>query len=232
MEEILEAFWYYKTSNMYTALPCSVIKVVNGLNEQRVDVKPLINKLFKDDTSTEVPVILAVPVIFPASKTSAFTFPVAVGDTVLCVFSQRSMDTFKAGSGQASTPNDFRRFSNRDAVAIPGLFPFGQAVNNPSKRTLSHSTTDAVIVHNIGTANEAELRIKPTGKVEITSPLQVEVNAPSTVINAASNTVNGNVKVNGNVNATGDVVAGTVSLKTHVHSGVQTGAGNTGIPVG
>lgn len=52
----------------------------------------------------------------------------------------------------------------------------------------------------------------------------------------ASVRVEGDFVVNGditadNVTATGDVVAGTVSLKTHVHSGVTTGGGSSGPPV-
>jgi len=41
-----------------------------------------------------------------------------------------------------------------------------------------------------------------------------------------------NIIATGNVNVTGDVTADGISLKTHVHSGVMTGSGNTGAPVG
>lgn len=45
----------------------------------------------------------------------------------------------------------------------------------------------------------------------------------------------GNVNVTGDINVTGDVIADsdgdTISLHTHIHSGVTTGVGNTGIPV-
>ena len=36
---------------------------------------------------------------------------------------------------------------------------------------------------------------------------------------------------NGNITATGDIRAGAISLESHVHSGVQTGSGNTGAPL-
>jgi hypothetical protein len=39
------------------------------------------------------------------------------------------------------------------------------------------------------------------------------------------------VTIQGNLNVTGDVVANGISLDTHVHSGVQTGSGDTGPPV-
>ncbi len=41
----------------------------------------------------------------------------------------------------------------------------------------------------------------------------------------------GEVYLTGNLNVSGDVIAGTVSLKNHVHSGVTTGTSNTGTPV-
>lgn len=40
----------------------------------------------------------------------------------------------------------------------------------------------------------------------------------------------GNMTVTGTLTGTTDVVGGGKSLKTHTHSGVTTGAGNTGVP--
>ena len=43
-------------------------------------------------------------------------------------------------------------------------------------------------------------------------------------------TVSGKVTVSGDVAAQGDVKAGSISLKTHTHGGVQTGSGTAGAP--
>ncbi len=40
----------------------------------------------------------------------------------------------------------------------------------------------------------------------------------------------GNLYVDGNINVTGDVVAGTISLKTHKHGGVVPGGALTAVP--
>lgn len=40
----------------------------------------------------------------------------------------------------------------------------------------------------------------------------------------------GDITLTGKIEATGDIKAGTVSLKSHVHPGVQSGAGTTGLP--
>lgn len=178
-ESAVKAFFEYQMRNVYTAIPAQVVQVRDA-GQQKVDVKPLVNMVFPDwEDSEEWPTILSVPLMYPASSTSAFTFPVKAGDTVLLVFNQSCIDVFKAGDGTAAPPSDYRVFNMRDAVAIPGLFPFGMAVNQPSKHTLTHSTDDAVLVHNLGTSNECEIRLKATGKVEITSPLQVDVTAPA-----------------------------------------------------
>lgn len=43
--------------------------------------------------------------------------------------------------------------------------------------------------------------------------------------------IHGDVTVQGKIEATGDVKAGTISLKTHKHGGVQSGGSQTGTPV-
>lgn len=167
-DEVLDDFFKYKTSEMYTAINCRVVVVRNNGEDQRIDVQPLPNRMLQDGTERPATTILNVPVMFPASKKASLTFPIDVGDTVLCVFSQRSLDTFKAQSDNSTySLQDRRRFSLRDAVAIPGLFPFDLAINDPKKRKWTHSTRDLVIVNNIGSAQECEIRLKENGDIQM-----------------------------------------------------------------
>lgn len=53
----------------------------------------------------------------------------------------------------------------------------------------------------------------------------------STVLVSDTVDIVGDVTVNGKLTATDDVVAGSVSLKNHKHSGVSAGAAQTGAPV-
>lgn len=63
----------------------------------------------------------------------------------------------------------------------------------------------------------------PAGStVAITADGGVTVNGPVTI--------NGDFQVNGAITATGDVQAGSISLQSHVHTGVQSGSSNTGGP--
>lgn len=50
-------------------------------------------------------------------------------------------------------------------------------------------------------------------------------------VEAGTITMKGNVVITGSVTASGDVTGNGKSLDTHIHSGVQTGSGNTGEPV-
>lgn len=94
--------------------------------KQLVDVKPLLKESYRAENGEEIieslPVITNVPVVFPGAGGFRLTFPVAVGDTVLLVFADRSIDSWLDQGGEAS-PLDERRHHLKDAIAIPGLHP-------------------------------------------------------------------------------------------------------------
>ncbi len=218
--EALKVSFDYQIRSVYTALPCIIVNI-KSLSEMRVDVQPQVNIIRPDGTDVPHPPILSVPLMFPVSSMGGLTFPVQNGDTVLCVFNSKCIDMFKAGNGDPARPLDLRIFDKRDAVAIVGLFPFSESPNHPKERTWSHDTKDTVLVHNIGSGNEAEIRIKKDGRIIVNSNKEVEVNASSVTVNATNITLNGNLMVNGTVTATGDVVGAGKSLSTHTHN--QTG---------
>jgi hypothetical protein len=225
LEELLKSSFWSEMNKVYTAMPCIVINVHNNFEEQLVDVQPSLNILLQNGETRPRPPILSVPVIQPATNTSALTMPVNKGDTVLCVFSMRAIEIWQESDGKPTTPNNHAKFHDKDAFAIVGLFPRKNAINNPRKRTYTHSTADLVVAHNIGKSSEVEMRFKPDGKVIINSTTAVEVNCNEATINAESeitfNTPNatftGNVQVDQTLTATTDVVGGGISLKDHLH---------------
>lgn len=104
------------------ALPATVQSYDASM--QTVDVKPLLrDQLENEDGELDelsLPVINAVPVVFPGAGGFRLTFPIAAGDTVLLVFSDRSIDEWQ-DLGTETTPQDVRRHALSDAIAIPGL---------------------------------------------------------------------------------------------------------------
>lgn len=232
-EELLKAAIWSQLNKVYTAMFCIVIGVHNDFEEQLVDVQPSLNKYKLDGTGVERPPILGVPVAMFGNSKSAVTFPVEVGDTVLCIFSMRAIEVWQESDGNPTTPNNRAKFHEKDAMAITGFFPRRLAVNNPSNRSLPHDTKDLVVAHNIGSENESEVRFKASGDIIINSPTKVEVNCQNAVVNSESLSVNcpdtiwtGDVYLVGSLTATVDVEAGGISVKGHKHDvkNVQSGS--------
>ena len=254
LQEVLVAAFQNQMSNVNTAIPCIVVAVRDSLNGAMVDIQPTVNQRFKDGEVKERPVVLGVPVAFPVSSTAGLTFPIKVGTTGIAVFSMRNLDAWKNSSGRPTTPLNFAKFDKGDAMFIPGIQPPGESINNPSKRTWPHSTEDVVLVNNIGTANECEVRLKASGDIVINTNQNVEVNCKNANVTAtqditlacvnldvtattATFDISGGTTWIGNINQTGNyTVAGTllfngINFATHKHTGVQTGPGNTGGPI-
>lgn len=232
LQETLTAAFQHQMNNVYTSIPCIVVAV--SLDKQMVDIQPAINQKMKDGTTKERPVIMGVPVQFPVSKTAGFTFPVSVGDTGLAVFSMRNMDAWKSGNGRPASPMNFAKMDKSDAIFIPGVQPTGIAVNNPAKRIWDHSTADTVMVNGIGTANEAEVRIKPGGAILIrtSGSISVECDSADVLANSSASITTPDLTINamntswtGNVTHTGTFSFNGIIFATHVH-GASPGPSN------
>jgi len=86
-------------------------------------VVPMLRRKYVDeDSAVELPVISGVPVLFYRAGDSWVKIPVAAGDYVLLVFSERSLDLWIERGGSID-PEDPAKFSLNDAVAYPGIYP-------------------------------------------------------------------------------------------------------------
>lgn len=113
-----------RLADVHVALPASVERYNPTL--QLIDAKPLLRQMVEGEDGAEVslslPVVTNVPVIFPGASGFRLTFPLAKGDVVLLVVSERSLDRWKTVGGEVN-PVDLRTHHISDAVAIPGLHP-------------------------------------------------------------------------------------------------------------
>lgn len=253
MQEALNAAMQSQSNQMHTAIPCIVVAVRDSLQGAMVDIQPTINQRFKDSTSKERPVILGVPVSFPVSLDAGLTFPVRIGTTGMAVFSMRNMDAWKSGNGRPATPLNFAKFDKGDAMFIPGIQPPGVSVNNPAKRTWTHSTEDCVLVNNIGKATECEVRLKSSGDIVINTNQNVEVNckdatvtttgsatidvgtnfsvsAATATFDIGSTTWTGSIQHNGGYSGNGAYTFNGINFNSHKHTGVQSGISTSGGP--
>lgn len=261
LEELLKLGFLNEVAEMYTAIPCKITNIPSNLTDLRVDVQPVINTSYSDGTSEEHTQILGVPVVFPSGRTSMLSFPLFVGDIVLCVFSQRSLDNFKIGFGENAQANDLRQFDSRDAIAIPGLTPFGKSLNRQLVRKWPHSTSDFVVAHNIATGTEVELRMHPNGNLVINTSQNVSVNCANAAVTCANATVtasnditmtaennialsaatmsvnvgttswNGAILQNGDYTQAGVYTLAGINMNIHMHTGVTPGTGTSAGPI-
>lgn len=98
---------------------------------QKADVQPLVKRRVVDAAGVtqveRLPVVPSVPVMFPGAGPYSITFPIAVGDVVLLVFADASLDLWLARGGEVD-PEDTRAHAHTDAIAIPGLRDFAHPV--------------------------------------------------------------------------------------------------------
>lgn len=111
---------YSVLNGIHTALP-GIVKSYDATTN-KATIQPALNKAYKSGPMP-MPVLENVPILFPGGANFNITFPVNVGDYVLLIFMERSIDLWLSVGGQV-TPDDPRKFDLSDAVAIPGLQPF------------------------------------------------------------------------------------------------------------
>lgn len=118
---------------------------------------------------------------------------------------------------------------------------------NPTSKQIKALTTGAIVAQAGGAASitaggdvavqaGGNLTAQATGAATVTAPTitlngNVTINGTLSQVGGGASSFSGNVSGTGNFSTSGDVIAGGKSLKTHVHSGVTTGTGNTGAPV-
>jgi len=232
LQEVLEASFDHQVGGIYTAIPGIVVTVRDNFSNLTIDAQPAINMKGVDGTIAERPVVQNIPVQMPASSTSAITFPVNVGDSVLLVYSMRGLDVWKRGTGRQGVPSDNRKFDERDCFAIPGVFPIGNSVNNPSRHIWPHNPQDMVVVNRLSTGEETEIRLPQSGGVYISTNQDVAVDCrnatvladtsatittPSLTVNAEESVWTGNITHAGNYTMTGTASFNGVIFNTHIH---------------
>ena len=121
LADAVKAAIQYNLNNIHTAMPAQILSY--DFTTQKASVQPTVNKQWTDGTTSRMPIINEVPVIFPSAGGASVSFPVLAGDTCLLVVCERSITEWLLAGGLA-TPSDPRKLDLTDAVAIPGLIPF------------------------------------------------------------------------------------------------------------
>lgn len=217
-------------SKMQTATLVRVTSCTNsgGLSAVGfVDVVPLVNQIDGKGNQTPHGTIHNVPYLRVQGGGNGIILDPQSGDIGVCVFASRDITKVKS-TKSAANPGSFRQYSFSD-----GLYLGGMLNGTPSQYVRFGG--DGITIH---------------------SPTAVTIEAPVVSINASTSctittptfTVNGNTVLNGAlsqglgdaggacsmlgpVTVSGDVAANGTSVHNHKHGGVQTGSGQTGVPI-
>jgi len=118
-------------ANTHTMTIGKVIK----LNAKTIDVQPVINRVVNGE-SIPLPIFAKVPPIFLGGGGSSIKMPVAVGDYVLLMFTERCFDRWWSGSDFQS-PLEMRKHDYSDGFALAGLQPLASALDVPGVITIT-----------------------------------------------------------------------------------------------
>ncbi len=134
-----------------TCMPAIVKKYNNEL--QTCTVQPSFKRTTVDGMVVKRATIEDVPVVFPRSNAGGVTFPIEVGDSVMLVFSQRSLDDWIESGGNVEL-TDFRMHNLTDAIAIPGLYSESERLDPPPATDATDVRGDKIVLGNTGAADE------------------------------------------------------------------------------
>lgn len=179
---------------------------------QKASVKLLIKKIMRDKSTLEYPIIAGVPVMMPRTAFAGIQMPVAVGDKVLLIFTQKSIEkllyTDLSGTSVPETvdPKDTRLKDFNDCIALVGFSDYIGA----------HGTSESLtIINNKGKSEESKIEITQSGEVNIQS-LKVNVTANEVTVDASSASFTCPVEAP-------NFITPTVDVNQHQHTSASAG---------
>lgn len=205
LDKIISEYFRLFMLELNFALP-AVVEAVD-VGKQTVDVRPTLMKRYEDGRNVSRAIIRNVQFQFPRGGDSYVTLPIKPGDEGIIIFSGRDLSSWKE-SGGLQPLHSTRLLDYNDAVFIAGVSSYPRAVSG-------YDPDNITIVKN--------------GK-KITVKDQV-LDAPDYHINCKSLFASETIEATSTITSATDVIAGGISGKTHVHSGVTSGGSNTGEPV-
>ena len=128
-------------------------------NTMLANIQPLLKIKFYGRNSSELlPIINNVPVCHSRTGSSLIRLPVALGDLVTILFSDRSIESWVSGNGEEKEPEDTRKHHISDAVAFLGGYPKGLKQTAKNKNALEISVKSGTKI-TIGNGSEELLQL-------------------------------------------------------------------------
>lgn len=191
-------------SDIRVSLPAKVISF--DAEKQTISCIPTVRELVNINGQVkymDLPVLEDVPIQMPRAGGWIITLPIKPGDECMVIFQDLCIDGWWFRGGIQNW-NDLRRHDFSDAIAI--FSPWSQP------NVISNYLMDGIELRSVDGSTKITIK---QGKISILGDLEVT----------------GKITASDTITSVVDVISGTISGKTHKHSGVQTGSSNTGVPL-
>ena len=163
--------------------------------------------IYGNVTPVTITPLVDCPVKFPSGGGFTLTFPLVKGDECLVHFSARCIDAWWQLGG-VRPQLEYRIHDLSDGFCDPKVWSQPNVLSNVSTSTVQLRSDDGACYVELAAGHVANI-VAPGG-LNITGPVNI----------------NGNITTTGTITNNGHAVD-----STHKHGGVQTGGGQTGVPV-
>lgn len=192
--------------------------VVNKVKDGLLlDVTPLVSGFSANETRTPNTAVYNVPVWRLQRGASAVIMDPVAGDIGIMICCDRDITNVKEEKKE-SLPASMRTHSKSDGVYLGGL------LNSDPLQYVKFANDGIDIVSPlVVNVNGSSVVLNATDKISLNSPV-IEANGQLT---QGAGSYAGDATFGGSITATGEVSAKGINLSTHVHGGVESGNSNT-----
>lgn len=145
LAQVLREYIERRLLDVHTSMPGRVESY--DASKQTADVRPLLRTSYLGEDGEPVeaslPVLVNVPVKWPAGGGFRLAFVLSPGDPVAIFFAEGSLDAWQAVGGEQSGAG--RRFHVADAFCSPGLHSDAQALVGVDVPTIGHSSGPGIV---------------------------------------------------------------------------------------
>lgn len=220
-----------RQAEIWTALP----GIIQSFDAQAmtVVVQPAVMGQVTDQagktSSTTMPLLPDVPVVFPGGGGFTLTFPVKTGDECLVVFASRCIDAWWQNGG-VGVPMEPRMHDLSDGFALVGVRSQARKFPVNSTNVQLRSDDGATFIE---MTPERELHAEGPAAVTVKSESSITLDSPQILLRGAIAMTSRDggdttARLSGSLDVSEDVKAGDISLHNHTHPGDS--GGNTGAP--
>nr|DAH90059.1 MAG TPA: central spike protein [Caudoviricetes sp.] len=219
---------------VYTSIPVLVQEVYAGENGRAgfVKVLPLVMPRDSQNNSIQPASIPRIPFFRLYAGTCEIVCDPVPGDIGLAVFAKQDVSRVKSGTTSPQPAGSFRTFDMSDGFYIGGFLNGG----GNTKIVFDQNGSISIIAPESVNVQCKTAVVKADESVSLQTPqtnMSGNLTVDGLITGKGGMTISGGngATVQGDIAVTGgDVTADSISLKGHVHGGVESGGSNTSTP--